>query len=69
MPGRFRWVVVVLLFSVTIINYIDRSAIAYAANEIQAEFGLSAAQLGFILGAFGIGYIVSTLFGDRKSVV
>ena len=63
MPGRFRWVVVLLLFAVTIINYIDRSAIAFAANEIQAAFGINATQLGFILGAFGIGYIVSTLFG------
>ncbi|MCP4318929.1 MAG: MFS transporter [Hyphomicrobiales bacterium] len=63
MPGHFRWVVVLLLFAVTIINYIDRSAIAFAAHEIQAEFGISSTQLGFILGAFGIGYIVSTLFG------
>lgn len=63
MPGRFRWVVVLLLFAVTVINYIDRSAIAFAANEIQAAFGINATQLGFILGAFGIGYIVSTLFG------
>ncbi|MEM6464358.1 MAG: MFS transporter [Pseudomonadota bacterium] len=63
MPGRFRWVVVLLLFSATIINYIDRSAIAFAANEIQSQFGLNASQLGFILGAFGVGYIISTLFG------
>lgn len=63
MPDRFRWIIVLLLFSATILNYIDRAAIAFAANEIQAEFGLSNSQLGFILGAFGIGYIVSTLFG------
>jgi ACS family hexuronate transporter-like MFS transporter len=63
MTDRFRWVIVLLLFSVTVLNYIDRSAIAFAANEIQSELGLSAGQLGLILGAFGIGYILSTLFG------
>ncbi len=61
--GRFRWFVVLLLFVITIVNYIDRSAIAFAAHLIQDEFGLNSAQIGLIMGAFGIGYIISTLFG------
>lgn len=63
MRGRFRWLVVFLLFLVTVVNYIDRSAIAFAIHDIQAEFGLTSSQIGLILGAFGIGYIISTLFG------
>jgi MFS family permease len=64
--NRFRWFVVFLLFVVTVINYIDRSAIAFAAHLIQKDFGLSSAQIGLVLGAFGIGYIVSTLFGGMS---
>lgn len=61
--GNYRWCIVLLLFAVTIINYIDRSAIAFAAHLISEEFGLSASQMGLILGAFGVGYIISALFG------
>lgn len=61
--NRFRWVIVTLLFAITVINYIDRSAISYAAPDITAEFGLTAAQMGLILGAFGVGYFVTTLVG------
>ncbi|MES0808116.1 MFS transporter [Roseibium sp. SCPC15] len=63
MADRFRWTVVFLLFAVTIINYIDRSSIAFAAHLIQSEFDLSSTRLGLVMGAFGIGYIISTLFG------
>ncbi len=65
--NRFRWFVVTLLFAITVINYIDRSAIAFAAHAIQQEFGLSSAQIGLVLGAFGIGYIISALFGGMAS--
>jgi len=63
MASRYRWFVVVLLFTVTVINYIDRSAIAFAVHQIQQEFSLGPSRTGLILGAFGIGYVISTLFG------
>ena len=63
MAGRYRWFVVFLLFAVTVVNYIDRSAISFAVHMIQSEYSLSSSQIGLILGAFGIGYIISTLFG------
>lgn len=61
--GRFRWVVVFLLFAITVINYIDRSAIAYAVPDIESELGLGSARMGLVLGAFGVGYAVTTLIG------
>lgn len=72
---RFRWAIIALLFVINTINYIDRSAISYAAHAIQGEFGLSASQLGLVLGAFGIGYFLTNLpggyladrFGTRKT--
>ncbi len=60
---KFRWFIVFLLFFITIVNYIDRSAISYAIPDITKEMGLNASQKGLILGAFGIGYLIMTFFG------
>ena len=61
--SRFRWTIVLLLFVINTVNYIDRSAIAFAAQAIRQEFHLSASQLGLVLGAFGIGYLLTTFIG------
>jgi MFS transporter, ACS family, hexuronate transporter len=58
-----RWLVMVMAFIITIINYMDRSAISYAIKPIEAEFHLTDGQLGTIFAAFGIGYAVSTFVG------
>lgn len=61
--SRFRWVVVALIFFITVINYVDRVAISYAMHGINTEFGFSASEAGLILGAFGVGYMVTTFLG------
>lgn len=61
--SRFRWVVIGLLFIITVINYIDRSAISYAVGDISRTFGLDQDTIGLILGAFGIGYLITTFLG------
>ena len=58
-----RWFIVFLLFAITIVNYIDRAAISYAIPLIQRDLGLSPAETGAILGAFGLGYAITTLLG------
>ncbi len=60
---RFRWFIVFLLFAITVVNYIDRAAIAYAIPMIQRDLGLSPAATGAVLGAFGLGYAMTTLLG------
>lgn len=62
-PTRFRWFVVFLLFAITAVNYIDRAAISYAIPLIQKQLGFSPAESGAILGAFGLGYALTTLLG------
>src|SRR5579859_2799833 len=62
-PTRFRWVVITLIFFITMVNYVDRSALAYAVHGIADEFHFDAAVAGHILGSFGLGYIVTTFFG------
>lgn len=59
----FRWVVIALAFLITIINYLDRSAISYAIGPLKKEFGFNDADFGFIASAFGIGYMVMTVGG------
>src|SRR5205807_706442 len=62
-PTKFRWFIIFLLFAITVVNYIDRAAISYAIPLIQRDLGLSPADIGTVLGAFGLGYAVTTLIG------
>ena len=61
--SRYRWFIIFLLFAITAVNYIDRAAISYAIPLMQRDLGLSPADTGIILGAFGIGYAITTLIG------
>jgi ACS family D-galactonate transporter-like MFS transporter len=49
---RVRWLMVVMAFLATTINYVDRANLGVAAPFIQKELGLSGTQTGWILGAF-----------------
>ncbi len=59
----FQWKVLLLIITITIINYLDRSAIAFAILPIQRDLHISNMQFGLIGSAFGIGYIVMTVIG------
>lgn len=63
LPTNYRWTVVTLTFIITIINYLDRSAISYAINPLKKEFNLTDTSFGFIASAFSIGYMVMTVGG------
>jgi sugar phosphate permease len=58
-----------MIFIITI-NYIDRGALAYAQESIIEMFDINPQDWGWILGFFGYGYLVGTLFGgtiaDKK---
>lgn len=64
---RFRWVIIALIFFITVVNYIDRSAISYGIGDIVRDLGFSqhdkAILSGFIFAAFSIGYMLTTFFG------
>src|SRR3954470_5853467 len=62
-PSRFRWFIIFLLFAISVVNYIDRAAISYSIPQIEHDLGLSPADAGGILGAFGLGYAITTLLG------
>lgn len=60
---NFRFVVVAMAFVITIVSFLDRSAISYAILAIKQELKIDDAQFGMIAGAFGIGYTGMTLIG------
>lgn len=60
---NFRWTIVALLFVINAVNYLDRSSIAYAIDKMTIDFAFNDDQIGLILGAFGIGYVVTTFLG------
>ncbi len=57
MGYRRSWVAL-LLFSVVIINYMDRVALSVAAKPIAAEFGLSPVAMGYLFSSFLWTYVI-----------
>ncbi len=47
-----RWRIVALVLVATVINYIDRVNLSYAAPAFMHEYGVSPSQMGVVLSAF-----------------
>jgi MFS family permease len=54
--GRYRNGVLVLLFLLSIITYLDRVCISVAGPRMQEDLGLGPEQWGWVVGAFTISY-------------
>ena len=63
--GNFRWVICGLLFLASAINYIDRQVIAILKPTLQAEFGWTEIDYGWIIFAFTTAYAIGFLFVGR----
>src|SRR3954464_662206 len=61
--GRVRFTIVAMLFVITVINYADRATMSVAKPDLSKEFGLNAAQMGWILSAFGWAYVICQIPG------
>jgi MFS family permease len=60
---NYRWFIAGLIFFITLVNFIDRSAISFVINPLKEEFHFTDTQFGMILSAFGVGYILLTVLG------
>jgi MFS transporter, ACS family, hexuronate transporter len=60
---HYRWVVTGLIFFITLINFIDRSAISFVIEPLKREFQFTDTQFGMILSAFALGYVLLTALG------
>lgn len=67
---NYRYFIITMIIIMTMINYVDRGAISYAQEDIINEFGFDNIAWGSILGYFGYGYMLGSLFGgvtaDKK---
>lgn len=58
MQSRFRWLTIALVVALIVINYVDRSAIAFAVEPLERAFGITTAQYGLISSVFSVGYMI-----------
>jgi MFS transporter, ACS family, hexuronate transporter len=69
---NYRWVICVLLFFATTINYIDRQILSLVKEFLDAQFGWSKADFGLVnslfQGAYGLGLLFFGWFVDRFGV-
>ena len=62
---RLRWVLIFWMFLMGAISYLDRVNISIAGQAVQADFGMSDVQLGYVFSAFVIGYALFQVPGGR----
>lgn len=68
--GRYRWVIVAMLFAATAINYIDRQMIGVLKPTLQGEFGWSESDFANIIFWFQLAYAIGYIgFGKVVDVV
>jgi len=63
--GRTRWILIVWMFAISAIAYLDRVNISIAGSYIEQEFQLSHIQLGWVFSAFVLGYALFQAPGGR----
>jgi ACS family hexuronate transporter-like MFS transporter len=65
MVGRYRWVIVALLFVAMVINYVDRQTIGLLKADLTAEFGWSETDYADLVFWFQAAYAVAYLAWGR----
>jgi ACS family hexuronate transporter-like MFS transporter len=60
--GRYRWVICLLLFVITVDNYMDRQMLSIAAPVLAAQYKFSNTDIAVIANAFLVAYTVGQLF-------
>ena len=63
--GRYRWVIVTLLFLAMVINYVDRQTIGFLKHDLSVEFGWSEKDYANLVFYFQLSYAVAYLVWGR----
>ena len=68
-PSRVRWRILALLFSISVVTYIDRVNISVTARQMMPALSLTDVQMGQVFSAFALGYALFQIpggwLGDR----
>lgn len=62
-PTHTRWVILSLLFLISVITYVDRVNISVAARQMMPALGLTEIQMGQVFSAFVLGYALCQIPG------
>ena len=73
-PTHVRWLILLMIFIVTTVNYADRATLSITGPAMRKDFGFDAIQMGYIFSAFSWAYVLSQMpggwlldrFGARK---
>lgn len=72
-----RYLILLIIFIVTAVNYADRATLSIAGTEVAKELQLSAVSMGYIFSAFGWAYLLMQIpggwlldkFGSKRSTL
>ncbi|OYD80422.1 MFS transporter [Azospirillum brasilense] len=62
-PTHVRYLIVLMLFILTAVNYADRATLSIAGPAASKELGLDAVAMGYVFSAFGWAYVLAQLPG------
>jgi ACS family glucarate transporter-like MFS transporter len=62
-PTRARWLIVLVLFLVSTINYADRATLSIVGTDLSRELRLDPVTLGYLLAAFSFSYVALQIPG------
>ncbi|BDC48870.1 hexuronate transporter [Bryobacterales bacterium F-183] len=63
--AKYRYWILTLIFSVAVVNYVDRQAFSVASSAILKEFHMPAAQFGRVVSMFLLAYAVAQPLAGR----
>jgi ACS family glucarate transporter-like MFS transporter/ACS family D-galactonate transporter-like MFS transporter len=69
-----RYLILLMIFTITTLNYADRATLSITGSAMRSEFGFDAIRMGYIFSAFSWAYVLSQLpagwlldrFGARR---
>mgnify|MGYP005847510531 CR=1 FL=1 len=63
--GRKRWLIVLLLFFLSTINYLDRQSLSVLAPTLREKLSFSVGQYSYRVSTFLVAYTIGYLFSGR----
>jgi ACS family glucarate transporter-like MFS transporter len=66
-PSPRRWLILGLLFSISVVTYIDRINISVTARQMMPALGLTEQEMGLVFSAFVVGYALFQIPGGWLS--
>lgn len=71
-PSPRRWLILGLLFAISVVTYIDRVNISVTARQMMPALGLTEQEMGWVFSAFVVGYALFQIpggwLGDRWGI-